>query len=577
VYSHAGDDPITCKDYVRQKAGLPAFQPRKHNGISPADIRRSLMAAIAAQKQEARTPPKGSQIVATYDYTDANGALLYQICRLEPKSFRQRRPDGNGGWKWDAGERRVPYRLSDLLRFPDATVFVTEGEKDADRIASLRQCATTVACGKWTENCVKALAGRDCLILEDNDDAGRKRAREAAEALHRTAKTIRIVRLPDLPDKGDVSDWLEADPRNANRLVEICFNAPLWTPDTATAEKPNGTALQVIRADAVPQKPVDWLWQNRIARGKLTLIAGDPGIGKSQIATDVIARTTTGAPWPDGGTAPRGSCIILSSEDAANDTICPRLELAGADLGRVSIVQSITEKGQQRGFSLQRDLEALAAAARWISDVILVSIDPITAYLGDNVDSHRTADVRSVLSRVEHFADEHSIAIWAITHPPKAVQSKALNSFTGSLAFVASARLAFVAIEEAETDRSLLLAVKNNLGPKAEGLGYRLVQGWTSRGILTSQVAWDAMPVTVTANEALAAAADEAKRGGQRREAKAFLNAYLEAGPMPAESVKQAAEDNGISERTLARAKKDLGVIVKKDGFAGGWTWALPA
>jgi hypothetical protein len=80
----------------------------------------------------------------------------------------------------------------------------------------------------------------------------------------------------------------------------------------------------------------------------------------------------------------------------------------------VSIVGCVTEKGQQRGFSLQRDLEALSAAAKRIGDVILVSIDPITAYLGDNVDSHRTADVRSVLSRVEHFADEHGIAIWAI-------------------------------------------------------------------------------------------------------------------------------------------------------------------
>ena len=120
VHSHAGDDPIKCKDYVRQKAGLPAFEP-KRNGHAPPDvIQRSLMAAVAAQRQDA--PPPKARIVKTYDYTDADGGLLYQVCRLEPKSFRQRRPDGNGGWIWEVGEHRVPYRLPELLQYPDATV-----------------------------------------------------------------------------------------------------------------------------------------------------------------------------------------------------------------------------------------------------------------------------------------------------------------------------------------------------------------------------------------------------------------------------------------------------------------------
>src|SRR4029079_1664654 len=151
----------------------------------------ALRAAIASST--AMRPPK--IIVATYNYTEADGTLLHQVCRFEPKDFRQRRPDGNGGWIWDIGERRVPYRLPDLRKYPDATVFVCEGEKDADRVARLGHCATTVAYGEWTDDCIKALAGRDILILEDNDHAGKKRAREAAEVLHGTAKTIRIVSL----------------------------------------------------------------------------------------------------------------------------------------------------------------------------------------------------------------------------------------------------------------------------------------------------------------------------------------------------------------------------------------------
>src|SRR5262249_9175467 len=157
------------------------------------------------------------KIVATYDYKDGQGALLYQVVRLDPKDFRQRRPDGKDGWIWTAGERRVLYRLAALMQYPAASVFLCGGEKKADRRASLGHCATTVACGKWTDECVKALAGRDVLILEDNDEAGRKKAAETANALRGTAKSIRVVQLPGLPDKGDVSDWLDADSRNAEK------------------------------------------------------------------------------------------------------------------------------------------------------------------------------------------------------------------------------------------------------------------------------------------------------------------------------------------------------------------------
>ena len=180
---------------MREKAGLPTFKPNGNGRrrTSAADITAMLMAATTSMENE---PPAKARIVATYPYTDAAGALLYEVLRYEPKTFRQRQPDGKGGWVWKAGERRVLYRLQELLRYADATVFITEGEKDADRVASLGFCATTVACGDWTDDCVKALAGRDVLILEDNDDAGRKKAFEAAQALHGVAKTIRIVRLP---------------------------------------------------------------------------------------------------------------------------------------------------------------------------------------------------------------------------------------------------------------------------------------------------------------------------------------------------------------------------------------------
>jgi hypothetical protein len=160
VHSFAGDDPIICKDFVREKLGLAPFKPNgsRKPRASDAAIDDALRAAFAGSSQL----PASGKIVAAYDYTDADGTLLYQVVRLQPKSFRHRKPDGKGGWVWQGSERRVLYRWPDLIKYPDATVFVCEGEKDADRIAALDHCATTVASGEWTSDCIKALAGRDC-------------------------------------------------------------------------------------------------------------------------------------------------------------------------------------------------------------------------------------------------------------------------------------------------------------------------------------------------------------------------------------------------------------------------------
>jgi hypothetical protein len=273
VNSFANDDPIVCKDYVRSKAGIAPFKPNGKRG--PAFNIGKIIAA-----QSAGTKPKGA-IVATYDYTDEAGALLYQVLRYEPKDFRQRRPNGSG-WTWQLGDvRRVLYRLPELLQYPDATVFICEGEKDADRVGSLGHCATTVACGKWTDECVAALAGRDVLILEDNDDAGRKKAHEAASALHATAKTVRIVRLPGLPEKGDVGDWLDADPRNADKLVEVCFAAPLWSAETGSTVADLSSAFTFL-GDA-PAAPPRELIKKLLPAYGVAVTGGQPSAGKTFI------------------------------------------------------------------------------------------------------------------------------------------------------------------------------------------------------------------------------------------------------------------------------------------------------
>lgn len=219
------DDPIKCRDYVREKLGLPAFQsngrkPRRSNG----DIERALVEAVNSQVQDRK--PAGT-LTNQYSYKNEDGALLYQVLRYEnPKTFRQRRPDGNGGWIYGLGDvRRVPYRLPDLITYPDATIFVCEGEKDADNVSDLNLCATTVAAGSWTADCVQPLSGRNLIILQDNDVAGKVKAQKAAQLLSSVASSIRVVLLPGLPDKGDVSDWLSTVPRRGqDELCNACFD-----------------------------------------------------------------------------------------------------------------------------------------------------------------------------------------------------------------------------------------------------------------------------------------------------------------------------------------------------------------
>jgi AAA domain len=280
VNSFSTDDPIQCKDYVRQKLGLSAFNPnggKDRPRRSEAELEAALLATINQQP----APPRN--IVQSYYYNDEKGEPLYEVVRLEPKDFRQRRPNGNGGWTWNLGDvRRVPYRLPELLQYPDATVFVCEGEKDADRVAGLGHCATTAASSKWTDDCIAVLRGRDVIILEDNDEPGRKKAHDLAEALHGVAATIRIIHLSDLPEGGDVSDWLDADPHRAEKFAETCFAAPRWAPDT---RQPQPSSWHYH--DEKPAAPTAWLIKNILPETGSGLVSGQWGTYKTTAALDI--------------------------------------------------------------------------------------------------------------------------------------------------------------------------------------------------------------------------------------------------------------------------------------------------
>ena len=163
---------------------------------------------------------------------------------------------------------------------------------------------------------------------------------------------------------------------------------------------------------------LEWMWPHRFALGKLGLIVGLPDEGKGQILCDMAARVTTGGEWPwKEGPAPLGNVILLTAEDAPNDTVVPRLAAAGADLDRVEIVQMVTKRENKRAFSLITNLHLLRKKVERVGDVVMVQIDPLSAYMGiGNIDSFRTTDVRAVLAPLTDMAAELQIAFIGVMH-----------------------------------------------------------------------------------------------------------------------------------------------------------------
>ena len=187
------------------------------------------------------TPPPAplGPPVAVYDYRDEAGALVMQVLRFEPKTFRQRRPEGSG-WNYSVkGVRKLPYRLPELLAAPtDASVFIVEGEKDADRLAALGLVATCNAggAGKWGADHAQFLAGRAVVVLPDSDEAGANHAAIVRRSLRNIAKSVTVINLPGLPDKGDVSDWLAAG-GTAQALQELVQQATVQAAPLAQAKE----------------------------------------------------------------------------------------------------------------------------------------------------------------------------------------------------------------------------------------------------------------------------------------------------------------------------------------------------
>jgi hypothetical protein len=252
---------------------------------------------------------------------------------------------------------------------------------------------------------------------------------------------------------------------------------------------------------------------------------------------------------------------------------------AGADLDRIRIVTAVEDGKGRRSFNLQADLQELEKKISEIGDVRLIVIDPISSYMG-KTDSHKNTDVRGVLEPIGDMAERMRVAVLSVTHFRKGnggTATKALHNFIGSIGFVASARATFIVAEDPkDTDRRLFLHSKSNIAEPAQGLAFSLEQSIVGEGIVTSKVEWEPEPVSITANEVLAADGGSNRNTLAVDEAEAILRELLADGPVPSKTVASDAQEAGLSPATLRRAKANLGIKSYKDGMKGGWFCALP-
>lgn len=355
--------------------------------------------------------------------------------------------------------------------------------------------------------------------------------------------------------------------------------------ESVETDRRNAGSLVTVKASDVKIEPVEWLWEDRIALGKVTVVAGHPGGGKSQATCDIAARVTTGAKWPvEGGRARVGSVLMLSAEDSAADTIAPRLKAARADLRRVHLVESVEDAKGERGFDLLADTKRLEAKLVELRDVRLVVVDPITAYSGvAKVDWNSAGDVRGFIRPLTELAERHRVAVVIVQHMRKDTSAhNAQMAVSGSVGLVAAARAVWtVTKDKDDEERMLFLAAKNNLARvTGRGLAYYIesteVEGDDGARIKTSHVAWEKELVNMTADEALRASNED---GGSRRtkeQTTEWLERLLGDKPLTTGEVRQAAKDAGYSWGTLQRVKDGLGIKPKKRGFSDVWEWSLP-
>jgi len=254
------------------------------------------------------------EISVIYDYTDEKGETLFQTVRFIPKDFRQRRPDGRGGWEWNLkGVRLVPYRLPDLLK--SSQVCIVEGEKDADNLwkHGIPATCNPMGAGKWHAEWSKLFEGKEVVIIPDLDEPGRKHAFDVGKKLYGHALRIRVLELPKKPHVKDVSDWF-AQGGTKDELLKLIAEAKEWRPPGAKPPLPLLKAFTASDLEDMIFPEPKWAVPGLLPEG-LTILAGRPKRGKSWMGLGIALAVASGGKALGKIDVEKGDALYLALED----------------------------------------------------------------------------------------------------------------------------------------------------------------------------------------------------------------------------------------------------------------------
>lgn len=343
-----------------------------------------------------------------------------------------------------------------------------------------------------------------------------------------------------------------------------------------------GDSVTIAKGKGGRPQRIEWLWQDWLPRGKLTILSGEKGVGKSTVCYHVLATITRGGKWPDGTSAPVGDILIWSAEDDWADTILPRLMVAGADFEHVFHVEGVKlPDGGTRTFDPAKDMMGLLAAAEHIPNLAAVLIDPVVSAVAG--DSHKNAETRRGLQPLVDFAGARKAAVIGITHFSKNTQGRSpLDRINGSLAFGAIARMVWGAVKsDDDSAPRRLVRIATNISEWGGGFDYTLHRATVpgeDADFVAQGLAWGSF-VAGNAGAQIAEVQGGEEGTSKAKEAEAFLHMMLPDGQMvEVADIKRAAEAHCIAAKTLLNAKRALGVIAKQrpGAAAAVWCWRLP-
>lgn len=472
-----------------------------------------------------------------------------------------------------------------LLAPQEDWIVFAEGIKCAESMEKLGYIATTNLFGAraWhSEWYNEDLRDRRVAIFCDRDDPGEKGREKIAIELHGITAETRLIHLDgDLPEKTDVTDLIEDHKWTRKDFDDLIDKTPAFAP------KETGDRIITVALSDVEAVPVQWLWYPRFALGKLALLVGNPGVGKSFLSLDMAARLSIGDIWPDwenlpenANRSPKASVLIMTAEDGLADTVRPRLDKMGADCSKIFAVEGVYYKPEKEVrdfpgedeiratelFDLSRDIELLEKKVIQIGDVKLIIIDPLSAYYGSKIDTNQSALVRSVLTPLAKMAERHDVCILGIAHLRKSAADAAIYRVTGSIGQAAAARTIWLIHPDKENEnRRRFLCLKNNLARDKSGLAFQIDDG---------RVEYESGKITETAEDIFQ---DDSNQGPGLQVAIEFLHSLFADDPNPkATDVYEKARKANISSRTLERAKAEMKITSKKQKSSGIFRWERP-